>query len=67
MKAMKGVMLTCDSAVKQLLVMMDDKAEYKFIIQDLDENHVLIKAELYDRVRQELEQELEKNAYTQEQ
>ncbi|KZV81087.1 nucleotide excision repair, TFIIH, subunit [Exidia glandulosa HHB12029] len=66
MKAIKGVLLTCDSAVKQLLIMMDERSSGSatFIIQDLDEHHLLIKADEHERVKRELEAELEKNSYT---
>ncbi|KAH7098064.1 TFIIH subunit TTDA/Tfb5 [Auriculariales sp. MPI-PUGE-AT-0066] len=69
MKAIKSVLFTCDSAVKQILIMMDERASqgggYSFIIQDLDDTHLVIKADDEDRVRRELETELERNAYTQ--
>lgn len=72
-----------DSAVKQLLLMMDERSGGggNFIIQDLDDHHLLIKADDHDRVKRELEAEvrthahtrslahceqLEKNSYTQE-
>lgn len=45
-----------DPAVKQLLVNMDEKQS--FIIQDLDDNHLLIKADEEDRVRKELDAEV---------
>ena len=45
-----------DPAVKQLLVNMDEKQS--FIIQDLDDNHLLIKADEEDRVRRELDAEV---------
>ncbi|EGN94352.1 hypothetical protein SERLA73DRAFT_62544 [Serpula lacrymans var. lacrymans S7.3] len=51
-----------DSAVKQILLTMNDKAP--FIIEDLDDNHILIKADEEYRVRRELEAELEKNTYS---
>ncbi|KAF8512295.1 hypothetical protein BU17DRAFT_54113, partial [Hysterangium stoloniferum] len=51
-----------DPAVKQLLVNMDEKQH--FIIQDLDDNNLLIKADEEDRVRRELEAELERNTYS---
>lgn len=64
MKAIKGVLLTCDSAVKQILLTMNEKQS--FIIEDLDDHHVVIKADEEWRVRRELEDELEKNTYNQE-
>ncbi|TBU43183.1 nucleotide excision repair TFIIH subunit [Dichomitus squalens] len=62
MKAIRGVLLTCDSAVKQILLTMNEKGS--FIIEDLDDNHLVIKADEEYRVRRELEAELEKNTYS---
>ncbi|KAF5310132.1 hypothetical protein D9619_010376 [Psilocybe cf. subviscida] len=59
MRAIRGVLLTCDPAVKQILLMMNERES--FIIEDLDDHHVVIKAEQEYRVRKELETELEKN------
>ncbi|KZT71165.1 hypothetical protein DAEQUDRAFT_666625 [Daedalea quercina L-15889] len=54
--------LHSDSAVKQILLAMNEKES--FIIDDLDDNHVVIKADEEWRVRRELEAELEKNTYS---
>ncbi|ETW75530.1 hypothetical protein HETIRDRAFT_164342 [Heterobasidion irregulare TC 32-1] len=62
MKAIRGVLFSCDSAVKQILLSMNEKQS--FIIEDLDDFHVLIKADEEWRVRKELEAELEKNTYS---
>ncbi|KAF9527230.1 nucleotide excision repair TFIIH subunit [Crepidotus variabilis] len=62
MRAIKGILLTCDAAVKQILLIMNEKES--FIIEDLDDHHVVIKAEHEWRVRQDLESELEKNTYS---
>jgi len=62
MKAIKGVLLTCDSAVKQILLTMNEKDI--FIIEDLDDFHLLIKVDEEYRVRRQLETELEKNTYS---
>ncbi|OJT05993.1 RNA polymerase II transcription factor B subunit 5 [Trametes pubescens] len=62
MKAIRGVLLTCDSAVKQILLTLNEREN--FIIEDLDDFHVVIKADEEYRVRRELEAELEKNTYS---
>ncbi|KAJ2912743.1 hypothetical protein MD484_g7679, partial [Candolleomyces efflorescens] len=64
MKSKKGVLFTCDPAVKQILLAMDEKQ--KFIIEDLDDYHIVIKVDDEYRVRKELDIELEKNTYSQE-
>ncbi|KAF4610033.1 hypothetical protein D9613_010644 [Agrocybe pediades] len=62
MRAIKGVLLTCDPAVKQILLLLNEKES--FIIEDLDDHHLVIKAEQEYRIRKELEAELEKNTYS---
>ncbi|KAJ8082544.1 hypothetical protein PM082_008399 [Marasmius tenuissimus] len=62
MRAVKGVLLTCDAAVKQILLILNERQG--FIIEDLDDHHVVIKADEEYRVRRELESELEKNTYS---
>ncbi|KIK95020.1 hypothetical protein PAXRUDRAFT_141666, partial [Paxillus rubicundulus Ve08.2h10] len=54
--------VTSDSAVKQILLVMNEKEP--FIIEDVDEYHLVIKADEEYRVRRELEAELEKNTYS---
>ncbi|KAJ7773496.1 hypothetical protein B0H14DRAFT_2401982, partial [Mycena olivaceomarginata] len=56
--------LSCDSdpAVKEILIAMNEKSN--FIIEDLDDYHLVIKADEEYRVRRELEVELEKNTYS---
>jgi hypothetical protein len=44
--------------VKQILVTMNESREDKFIIEDLDESHLMIKADEEARVRGELETEV---------
>ncbi|GAA6038419.1 hypothetical protein JCM8097_007639 [Rhodosporidiobolus ruineniae] len=63
-KATRGVLVTCDPAVKQILLQLDENAgRHRFIIADLDETHVLISPDAVERVRDSLEAELEKNFY----
>ncbi|KAF8347539.1 TFIIH subunit TTDA/Tfb5 [Amanita rubescens] len=62
MRAIKGILLTCDPAVKQILMTMNEKQS--FVIEDLDDYHLVIKADDEWRVRKELETELEKNTYS---
>ncbi|KAJ9477821.1 General transcription and DNA repair factor IIH subunit TFB5 [Pseudozyma hubeiensis] len=62
MKAYKGMLLTCDAAVKQLILSLDERN--RFIIMDLDDTHLLVSPDRVDWLRSELEIELEKNTYT---
>lgn len=47
-----------DSAVKQILLTLDERPGQSFIIEDLDEFHVLIRADEEQRVKRELEGEV---------
>ena len=47
-----------DSAVKQILLTLDERPGQSFIIEDLDEFRVLIRADEEQRVRRELEAEV---------
>jgi TFIIH basal transcription factor complex TTD-A subunit len=49
-------MVYSDPAVKQILLMMNEKES--FIIEDLDDHHLVIKAEHEYRIRKELETEV---------
>lgn len=51
-------LLTSDSAVKQILLTMNEKEP--FIIEDLDDYHLVIKADDEYRVRKDLEAEVSK-------
>jgi len=62
MRAIKGILFSCDSAVKQILLSMNERNP--FIIEDLDDFHLVIRADEEYRVRIELESELEKNTYS---
>ncbi|KAF7316657.1 DNA-directed RNA polymerase subunit [Mycena chlorophos] len=62
MRAIKSVLLTCDPAVKEILMALNEREG--FVIEDLDDYHIVIKADEEWRVRKELEVELEKNTYS---
>ncbi|GAA5921951.1 hypothetical protein JCM3775_003432 [Rhodotorula graminis] len=64
-KATRGVLITCDPAVKQILLQLDqeERPSQRFLIADLDETHVLIAPDAVERVRENLEEVLEKNHY----
>ncbi|GAA5940662.1 TFIIH complex subunit TFB5 [Sporobolomyces koalae] len=65
-KATRGVLITCDPAVKQILLQLDESgAVGRFIIADLDDTHLLIANDYVDKVQDELEIELEKNHFAQ--
>ncbi|PVH99575.1 nucleotide excision repair, TFIIH, subunit [Periconia macrospinosa] len=42
-KAVRGVMVKCDASIKAMLIDIDNKNHNDFIIEDLDEEHLLVK------------------------
>lgn len=52
------VFFLSDSAVKQILLTLDERPGQSFIIEDLDEFHVLVRADEEQRVKRELEAEV---------
>jgi TFIIH basal transcription factor complex TTD-A subunit len=57
-------LLPSDSAVKQILLTLDERPGQSFMIEDLDEFHVLIRADEEQRVRRELEAEVRSVPYS---
>ncbi|XP_033227008.1 general transcription factor IIH subunit 5 [Belonocnema kinseyi] len=53
----KGILVQCDEAMKQLILDLDEKQTLgqKFIIQDLDERHLFISAEILEALRGKIE------------
>ncbi|WVQ63279.1 hypothetical protein V866_005488 [Kwoniella sp. B9012] len=66
-KMTSGVLVTCDSAAKQILLHLDSMRDgpYKFMIRDVDETHIMIKREYVEEIKELLQDELEKNTYIQ--
>ena len=56
-KALKGAILECDVAVKQIILELDSKMH--FIIEDLDETHLFIDATQSEAIQENLENILE--------
>ncbi|XP_073992300.1 transcription factor B5 [Rhodnius prolixus] len=58
----KGVLVKCDPAMKQLLIHLDETLAIgkKFIIQDLDEDHLFISAEVIDTLTSRIDDIMDK-------
>ena len=58
----KGVIVTCDPAMKQFLLHLDEKMELgvKFVIQDLDETHLFISVECVERLKDRIDDLMDK-------
>ncbi|CAJ0918813.1 unnamed protein product, partial [Mesorhabditis belari] len=57
----KGVMITCDPAMHQLLINLDESRELgsKFIIKDLDETHLFVEKDIISALEAKIDQMME--------
>ncbi|EOQ98667.1 hypothetical protein E3P92_04051 [Wallemia ichthyophaga] len=60
-KASKGILISCDPAVKQIILNLNDRK--RFIIQDLDLQHILVSPDSVQTIKFEVEKELERNTF----
>lgn len=61
----KGVLAECDPAMKQFLLQLDDKNTLgkKFIIQDLDDTHLFISADILETLKSQINDLMNKLTY----
>ncbi|KAK4687195.1 TFIIH basal transcription factor complex TTD-A subunit, partial [Tremellales sp. Uapishka_1] len=59
-KVSTGVLVTCDSAAKQILLHIDSAREgpSKFILRDVDDTHVLVKGIYLEEIKDLLQEEV---------
>lgn len=57
----KGVLVTCDPAMRQLLVYLDESRALgsKFVVKELDETHIIVDKEIVPTLEQKLDQMME--------
>lgn len=50
---MKGILVECDAAMKEFLIHLDERKQLgrPFIIQDLDDTHLFIAADILDTLQ----------------
>lgn len=53
----KGILVECDPAMKQFLLHLDetDAFKSKFVLQDLDETHLFISADILDTLQNRID------------
>lgn len=49
-----GVLVECDASIKAIIVNIDRENGNKFIIEDIDDEHVLIQASKHEELKSEL-------------
>ncbi|KAM3425118.1 General transcription and DNA repair factor IIH subunit TFB5 [Cercospora zeina] len=57
-RAMAGVLVQCDPSIKAIIVRIDQQNQHSFIIEDIDDEHVLVHAKKHDEVKMRLKDTL---------
>ncbi|KAL4661030.1 general transcription factor IIH subunit 5 [Arapaima gigas] len=62
---LKGILVECDPAMKQFLLYLDETSALgkKFIIQDLDDTHVFILAEVVQILQEKVGELMDQNSF----
>ncbi|KAL7987649.1 hypothetical protein Chor_006568, partial [Crotalus horridus] len=62
---LKGILIECDPAMKQFLLYLDESNALgkKFIIQDLDETHVFVLAEMVNFLQERVGELMDQNSF----
>lgn len=55
-RAVAGVLVECDQAIKATLVKIDQEHRHKFIIEDIDDQHLLIHSKEKDEFKELLDE-----------
>ena len=48
----EGVLVECDPSIKAILTRIDDQHGHIFIIEDIDDEHVLVKTHKHEELKQ---------------
>jgi DNA helicase TIP49 (TBP-interacting protein) len=61
-----GFLLTCDPPAKQFILHLNDTkiADKKFILEDLDATHLLIKGEVREEITRKVEEWMDENVFS---
>ncbi|KAI8325937.1 nucleotide excision repair TFIIH subunit [Martensiomyces pterosporus] len=60
-KAVKGTLIECDQAAREVLLKLNSTD--KFIIEDLDSTHLFINSTHLERIREALDELMNENTY----
>lgn len=60
-KILKGTLINCDPAVKEIILLLDTKEH--FVIEDLDANHLFVDSERLAWIKEQINQKLLENVY----
>jgi TFIIH basal transcription factor complex TTD-A subunit len=53
-KAVRGTLVKCDASIKAMVMAIDAEQNHEIIIEDLDEEHVMVKETKVNELKQRL-------------
>lgn len=61
----KGSLIKCDPSIKQYIVHLNDSLAFgeNFIINDLDDQHLFVQSNFVERIKNRLEEHVDKISY----
>ncbi|KAI2605808.1 RNA polymerase 2 general transcription and DNA repair factor tfiih component [Hypoxylon fragiforme] len=59
-RAIKGTLVECDPSIKSIIINIDSK-DNEYIIEDLDETHLVVKDNMVAKLKVELDMRLREN------
>ncbi|KAI1466070.1 nucleotide excision repair, TFIIH, subunit [Daldinia caldariorum] len=59
-RAIKGTLVECEPSIKSIIISIDS-VNNEYIIEDLDENHLVVKDNMVKQLKIELEKRLKEN------
>ncbi|KAF1825373.1 uncharacterized protein K489DRAFT_408043 [Dissoconium aciculare CBS 342.82] len=57
-RAVAGVLVECDPSIKAILIKIDTEHNHDFIVEDIDDEHVLVKNMKQDELKRLLKEAL---------
>mmetsp|Transcript_24685 Transcript_24685/g.34486 ORF Transcript_24685/g.34486 Transcript_24685/m.34486 type:complete len:110 (-) Transcript_24685:392-721(-) len=62
--ASDGFLISCDIPTKQFIMNLNQTRNQKFVLKDLDEKHILVKASARKLIHKEVEEWMDKNVWS---
>ncbi|KAI1389836.1 nucleotide excision repair, TFIIH, subunit [Hypoxylon trugodes] len=59
-RAIKGTLVECDPSIKSIIISIDSE-DNEYIIEDLDESHLVVKDNMVAKLKMELDRRLKEN------
>ncbi|KAK5117000.1 hypothetical protein LTR62_006721 [Meristemomyces frigidus] len=57
-KAQDGILIECDESIKAIILKIDRENSNRFIIEDIDDTHALVKKERHEELKDLLKAQL---------